>query len=63
MASARPPRMVRMASPSAIAEEEQAVEKLAKGPRRPWRTATFEPAALLIAITTVSGRSRHSFLP
>ena len=63
MASARPAWMVRIASPSAIAEDEQAVEKFANGPRRPWRTATFEPAALFIAITTVSGRRRHSFLP
>jgi len=52
-----------MASPSAIAEDEQAVAKLANLPRKPWRTATLDPAALLIAITTVSGRKRHSFAP
>jgi hypothetical protein len=63
IASARPAAMVRIASPKAIAEEEQAVEKLANGPRNPWRTATFDPAALFIAMTTVSGRSRHSSLP
>jgi len=63
MASARPDWMVRIASPSAIAEDEQAVAKLANGPRRPWRTATLEPAALFIAITTVRGRTRHSPAP
>ena len=46
-----------------MAEDEHAVEKLANGPRRPCRTATFEPAALFIAITTVSGRTRHSPAP
>jgi len=55
--------MTRIASPRAMAEDEHAVAKLANGPRRPWRTATFDPAALLITIGTVSGRSRHSRAP
>ena len=62
-ASARPLRMACIASPIAIAEDEQAVEKLANGPRSPHFTATLEPAALFIAITTDSGRRRKSFLP
>jgi hypothetical protein len=61
-ASARPLRMACIASPMAIAEEEQAVEKFANGPRSPHFMATCDPAALVIAITTESGRRRKSFL-
>jgi hypothetical protein len=51
-----------IAPPTALAEDEQAVEKFANGPRRPHFTATFEAAALFIPMTTDSGRNRKSFL-
>jgi hypothetical protein len=51
--SASPRRIARKASPTATADEEQAVEKVSVGPDSPCSSAIQEAAALFMDISTV----------
>src|SRR4051794_2554218 len=56
--SAKPCLIARYASPTAAADDEQAVDTLSTGPRSPLAIEICPAAALFIARTTLVGRTR-----